>query len=150
VASDELNRIQARRATLYHATLNLEQAVGSPTGDLGTWRARTLSAVHELRERIVDHKRQTEEPGEFLDMIAQQAPHLVNAAKKLEAEHDDLIVHATQLHDMIERLRPTDETSAAGAIRQSALRLMGRLVNHRQQGADLVYLAYNEDLGSAG
>jgi hemerythrin-like domain-containing protein len=109
-----------------------------------------LTATQELAKRISDHAQEAEAPGEFLDLIATQAPHLISAAKKLEAEHADLTSYATDLLDMVERLTPTDKPSAAEAIRQSALQLMGLLVRHRQQGADLVYLAYNEDLGSSG
>ena len=150
MTSDPLHRVQTRRATLYHATLNLEHAMGSPTGDLRKWRSRTLTAAQQLAGRITEHTQQAEAPGEFLDMITTQAPHLINAAKKLEAERDNLTRHATDLVDMIERLTPTDKPSTADAIRQSALQLMGLLVRHRQQGADLVYLAYNQDLGSSG
>lgn len=150
MADEELHRVRSRRDTLYHATLNLEQAMGSPTGDLRKWRARSLAAAQDLKDRLEDHKRQTEEPGEFLDVVTKQAPHLVNAAKSVEAEHDELISEATDLVDMLERLGSAAKPSAAEAIRQAALELMGLLVHHRQQGADLVYLAYNEDLGSPG
>lgn len=150
MTSDPLHRVQTRRTTLYHATLDLEHAIGLPTGDLQNWRSQTLTAARQLADRITEHTRQAEAPGEFLDLVTTQAPHLVNAAKKLEAEHDNLTRHSVDLLDMIERLNPTDGLSTAEEIRRSALQLMGLLIRHRQQGADLIYLAYNEDLGSSG
>lgn len=88
MTSDPLHRVQTRRTTLYHATLDLEHAIGLPTGDLQNWRSQTLTAARQLADRITEHTRQAEAPGEFLDLVTTQAPHLVNAAKKLEAEHD--------------------------------------------------------------
>ncbi len=150
MTSDPLHRVHARRATLYHATLDLEHAIGLPTGDLTNWRSHALPAAQTLADRITEHAHQAEAPGEFLDLVTTQAPHLVNAAKKLETEHDTLTRHAADLLTMIEQLDPTDDASTAEEIRQSALQLMGLLIRHRQQGADLIYLAYNEDLGSSG
>jgi hypothetical protein len=145
-----LGGVQRRRQSLYRATLALEAAVSSPTGDFNAWRSRALAAAGQLHEQILVHVAESEQPGEFLDSITTQAPHLVSAAKKLASEHHDLILGASDLVARIEALPPTAEGAAAQPVRNAALELMGRLVRHRQRGTDLVYLAYGEDLGSDG
>lgn len=149
--AEELAGVQRRRRqSLYHATLALEAAVSSPTGDLALWRTRVSAATPELHDCILAHVAESEQPGKFLDSITAHAPHLISAAKKLTLGHHDLNMNVTDLVDQIGALSPTAEHAAAEGIRSDALALMGALVRHRQRGTDLVYLAYGEDLGSGG
>lgn len=108
------------------------------------------TAAVELHTAIVAHVAESEQPGEFLDSITTQAPHLISAAKKLASEHHDLLIAASDLIDRVSALDPSTEPSDAEPVRQAALQLMGSLVRHRQRGTDLVYLAYGEDLGTSG
>lgn len=148
--AEELNAIQRRRRSLYQATLGLEAGISSPTGNLRLWRDRVHAAAVELHTAIAAHVSESEQPGEFLDSITTQAPHLISAAKKLASEHQDLLIAASNLITRIDTLDPSTEPSAAEPVRHAALQLMGSLVRHRQRGTDLVYLAYGEDLGTSG
>lgn len=148
MGSSDIERIRGRRTSLYRATLNLELAAAAPTGDIRRWCSRTGDAATELAACIEAHARETEQPGDFLDTIAREAPHLVNAAKQLESEHVELIERAHKLEVAVQGFDSGAEPlAAADAIRRDALELMGRLIRHRQRGADLIYLMYNEDLG---
>lgn len=147
---DELEGVQRRRQSLYRATLGLEAAISSPTGDLAVWRHRVLIASSELHEGIIAHVAESEQPGQFLDSVTAHAPHLISAAKKLTAEHQDLLLAARDLVDRADRLDPTGDPSAAEQLRDKSLHLMGSLIRHRQRGTDLVYLAYGQDLGASG
>lgn len=148
--AEELNAIQRRRRSLYQATLGLEAGISSPTGNVGLWRDRVHAAAVELHSAIVAHVSESEQPGEFLDSITMQAPHLISAAKKLASEHQDLLIAASNLITQVDTLDPGTEPVDAEPIRHAALQLMGSLVRHRQRGTDLVYLAYGEDLGTSG
>lgn len=148
--AEELEAIQRRRRSLYQATLGLEAGISSPTGNVRLWRDRVHTAAVEMHTAIVAHVAEAEQPGEFLDSITSQAPHLISAAKKLASEHHDLLIAASDLIDQVSALDPGAEPSDAEPIRQAALQLMGSLVRHRQRGTDLVYLAYGEDLGTSG
>lgn len=149
-----VERVKGRRQTLYHATLRLEIALGTPCADLPRWRERVLPAAADLAAQIDAHIRESEQPGEFLHSITEKAPHLVHAAQQLEAEHGDLSERAGALVEGLQQLDwrqgRTDASQAAEPLRELALQLMGSLIRHRQRGADLMYLAYNEDLGSSG
>jgi len=148
--AEELQGVQRRRSSLYHATLGLEAALSSPTGNLARWQDRALAASLALHDAIVAHVADSERPGEFLDSITTRAPHLIAAAKRLIDEHEVLVSSADELVRQVKSIDTTADASIADNIRDHALELMGRLVRHRQRGTDLVYAAYGEDLGSSG
>jgi hypothetical protein len=49
--------------------------------------------------------------------------------------------------DLLTRVRPPLTAGDVDAIRALATALLGRLARHRQHGADLIYQAYQVDLG---
>jgi hypothetical protein len=146
----ELDRVRGRRSTLYHATLVLEEALAGPSGDLGRWWSNALVAARALGERITEHIEESERPGEFLDSIASEAPRLVNSTRQLVVEHGELGARVGALIQMLDKAPPVGQEEVVDEIREAGLGLLGLLVRHRQKGADLSYLAYQEDLGSSG
>ncbi|MEZ5407678.1 MAG: hypothetical protein R2761_06610 [Acidimicrobiales bacterium] len=154
MARDELERVKDRRASLYRATLALEEALAAPAGDLGQWCKAANEAASDMADRIAEHIESSERPGEFLSSIVEAAPHLVNATRKLIDEHGLMREAAAELIGLLSAPpSPSDaegEAEVAESIREAGLRLMGLVVRHRQKGADLSYAAYQEDLGSSG
>ena len=117
--------------------------------------ARVSEAARSLVVGIEGHATESAAPGEFLSNIATDAPHLTNAAQHLFDEHPALIERSRALVELVESSgRAVAEhgsaTDLAHEIRERGLELLAVLVRHRQRGADLMFLAYNEDLGSAG
>jgi hypothetical protein len=64
----------------------------------------------------------------------------------LKAEHPEM---RSAISQMIERLQatPVGASWPLGEARDDLQRLLGRVVKHRQLGADLVWEAYNLDIG---
>ena len=76
------------------------------------------------------------------------APHLGAKARRLREEHPVITAALTEAASLL-AIPPADE-EAADAARDGLQRLMGRIVRHRQHGADLVWEAYAIDIGGAG
>ncbi len=155
MTGQEIERVRGRRASLYRTTLELENALSSPAADFGPWSARVLEAARSVVDCIAAHAAESEAPGEFLSNIATDSPHLSNAAKHLKDEHPALIERSLAYVQLIssfgdgafETEPPPD---AAEVVRERGLEVLALIVRHRQRGADLMFLAHNEDLGSAG
>lgn len=155
MTGQEIERVRGRRASLYRTTLELEHALSSPAADFGPWSDRVLEAASSVVDCIAAHAAESEAPGEFLSNIATDAPHLAHAAKHLQDEHPVLMERSHAYVQLIESFRggafkdgaPPD---AAEVVRERGLEVLALIVRHRQRGADLMFLAHNEDLGSAG
>ena len=136
-----------RRADLHHALVDVERAISSPAaGRLDTWTGDVVKRLSILLDSIDEHIEVTERPEGLYEEILHLAPRLSTQVDRLRAEHPALRAGTTEL---IERLHstaigrgwPLDEA------RDDAQRLLGKIVKHRQGGADLVWEAYNLDIG---
>jgi len=64
--------------------------------------------------------------------------------QRLRSQHLDISASADELMDL---LTPPLADTVVDDARESGMTLLGRLVRHRQAGADLVYEAYQSDVG---
>ena len=137
-----------RRRELREALVAFEDALSSPIGDRVTWRAEVADALETLGHAFEDHVKETEARGGLYDEMSDIAPHVGAKASRLREEHPAitaaLVAASTRL-----AAPPADEADA-DAARDDLQRLMGRIVRHRQHGADLVWEAYAIDIGNAG
>jgi hypothetical protein len=136
-----------RRADLHQALVVVEKAISSPAaGRQDQWAADVAKRLTGLRDAIDEHIGVTERPNGLYDEIRARAPRLANAVQQLQEEHAPMREATTET---IERL----ETTGVGDVwplpqaRDDLQRLLGRVVKHRQLGADLVWEAYNLDIG---
>jgi hypothetical protein len=88
----------------------------------------------------------TERPQGLYEEIAQRAPRLAGKIERLREEHPELRDGTQQLIARLETT-PIGDLWELPAARDDLQRLLGRLVRHRQLGADLVWEAYNLDIG---
>lgn len=143
----QLDAVRTRREALYEAVVGLEDALATPVGDGTKWRLRVAMAVDHATIRIEEHATQTESPGGFLDKVTQEHPQLQRRVNQLKVDHERLEKEADALRltvSLIEDDRIPDE---AVAIRNQAIDLLGQLTRHRQRGSDLIYEAYQVDIG---
>jgi hypothetical protein len=136
-----------RRADVHHALVDVERAISSPAaGRLDTWTGNVVKRLSILLDSIDEHIEVTEQPEGLYEEILHRAPRLSSQVDRLRAEHPTLRAGTAEL---IERLHST----AIGRgwpleeARDDAQRLLGKIVKHRQRGADLVWEAYNLDIG---
>ncbi|HEU4527096.1 MAG TPA: hypothetical protein VFT80_04130 [Actinomycetota bacterium] len=135
------------RVDIHDALVAAEEALSGPaSGREDAWAREVVGALAHLRETIEDHIEVTERPGGLYDEILQNAPRMATAVQRLREEHPAL---RDATSDAIARLRttPIGTTWSLEDARDDIQRLFGNVVRHRQHGADLVWEAYNLDIG---
>ena len=136
-----------RRADLHAALVEVEEAISGPAlGREGAWSAEVSQALKELRRTIDEHVEGAERTGGLYDEIIARAPRLYGTIERLKAEHPLMRNRTTELIAQLETT-PVGEAWALDDARDELQRLLGRIVRHRQLGADLVWEAYNLDIG---
>ena len=139
-----LEAVRRRRAELRESMNALEEALAAPApGRPIAWAERVHIALVELCADFREHIDVTEGPHGLYRGLLTTAPRLSNAAARLTREH-------AQIRDLVEDLlaqvsRP--DVHDADGIRDLGTALLGKLVRHRQRGSDLVYEAYEADIG---
>jgi hypothetical protein len=136
-----------RRADLHLALVAVEQAISRPAiGREADWAKDVLRDLEEFGRTISEHIEVTERPDGLYDEIAAKAPRLSNKIGRLREEHP-VLRDAT--NELVTKLRTTGIGDAwpLDQARDDLQRLLGRLSRHRQLGADLVWEAYNLDIG---
>ena len=142
-----LDEVVRRRADLYQAILGLERDAARPAvAREDEWVEGVLGALAELEHEIADHIDITERPDGLYDEIVEAAPRLSRSVQVLREEHPDMQAAAAALRSMLEDRRDTVSVDDA---RDEIAHVLGRLVKHRQHGADLLWEAYNLDTGGA-
>jgi hypothetical protein len=149
--SSEMSRALAetaqRRADLRDALLQVEQATSRPAvGRESDWTKEVVLRLEGLAHAIEEHVEVTERPQGLYDEISAKAPHLSGKIDRLREEHPAL---RDGTADLLTRLQTSGigEHWPLATARDDLQRLLGRLVRHRQLGADLVWEAYNLDIG---
>jgi hypothetical protein len=137
-----------RRRELREALVAFEGALSSPRRDVETWRRAVVERLDGLQSAFAEHVLETEQPGGLYDEMALLAPHVSPRARRLREEHPRVSAALDEAKGRLEAGLPAD--ADVDAIRDDLQRLMGRIVRHRQGGADLVWEAYAVDIGAAG
>jgi hypothetical protein len=139
---DGLRRV---RAELAGSMAALEQALAAPTpGRHAAWAERVDVALVELSADFGEHVAVTEGSDGLHDAVVDAAPRLSNSVRRLAGEHTTI---RGLIADLLQRVRPPAAAGDVEAIRDLGTALLGRLARHRQIGADLIYQAYQVDLG---
>jgi hypothetical protein len=147
IESDSLEAVRARRGDLHRALLDLEQALaGAAPGRAQAWADSVRATLVRVRETFAAHLDVTEGAGGLYQEVLAHAPRLAGAVNRLQHEHAEI---ADALDEVDRRLADpmSDDESWVESIRTAAVTLMGLLVRHRQRGADLVYVAYDVEIG---
>jgi hypothetical protein len=140
-----LDALRRLRAELGGAMAALEQALAAPrSGRHAAWAERVDVALVELSADFGEHVTMTEESDGLHDAVLGVAPRLSNAVRRLVDEHT---VIKGLVEDLLSRVRAPVAPEEVDTIRELGTALLGRLTRHRQHGADLIYQAYEVDLG---
>jgi Hemerythrin HHE cation binding domain len=145
--SDALEAARARRGELHRALLDLERALaGAAPGRAQAWADPVRATLVRVRETFAAHIDVTEGANGLYQEVLAQAPRLSAAVNRLQHEHADIASAVAEVENRLDD--PTSDADAwVESIRDAAVRLMGLLVRHRQRGADLVYEAYDVEIG---
>jgi hypothetical protein len=144
----ELADVRMRRAGLKAAMSGLELALASPAPNRLLWVDGVCDSLRALHEVWTRHIVETEAPGAFLDELVSEAPRLSTPASRLRREHSDILAIITRAEKhMTLPPAPDDYERWVDDVRAELTALIVSLAKHRQRGADLVYEAYDVDIG---
>lgn len=140
-----LEKLRLRRAELRESMGALEQALAAPTADrTGIWAGRVNVALVELSADFLEHIDITEGPEGLYPGVLTTAPRLSSTVASLTREHVEIKGMADRL---MTRMSEPMVTADVDDVRELATALIAKLSRHRQRGADLVYEAYETDIG---
>ncbi|QGN58320.1 hypothetical protein [Nostocoides sp. HKS02] len=142
-----LDRVRAHRAELRDSVAAVDEALASPIARGGAWRERVRAALAELAHDFQDHIDLTEGPGGLYDSVRRGDPRLVGQVRRLMREHER---YREDIAAYLAVLEHGGTMADLPMFREEVTSLVGQLVRHRQKGADLVYEAYDVDLGGSG
>jgi hypothetical protein len=138
-----LEELRRHRAELRESMSALEDALASPAvSDGSRWTQRVEAALAEVAGDFRAHVDITEGPSGLHVELLEASPRLAGAVADLTRDH---LLIGGRIDDLLTRVAGPDGT--ADDVRTAATALLGRLVRHRQRGADLVFEAYEFDIG---
>lgn len=125
-----------------------EAALASPAvGRTPEWTRSVEAALKHLDTCVTEHVAATEGPTGFHAEIVTAAPRLHHGVKVLVADH-------RRIAESLDHLRRATNHARTNAhvrgIREHGTAVLAVLAKHRQRGADLIYEAYQCDLGGDG
>lgn len=138
--------VRARRAELGESMRALDEALAVPIGLGPYWRRRVRAALTELAHDVREHIALTESEGGLYDDLRVRAPRLASRIDSLAADHAHFLAEVDRLLDERDEGLTGD---AVTAHREAATELVSRLTRHRQRGSDLIYEAYEVDIGGS-
>jgi hypothetical protein len=123
-------------------------AISSPAaGRAPEWATQVAKAVVGVRDAFEQHVIVTEKPGGLYEEIMERAPRLAGTVKRLQDEHPTITESVATLVERLESGEVESDAWPPDNARNDLQRLIGAVVRHRQKGADLVWEAYNVDIG---
>lgn len=136
---EALEAARERRIELKHAMSALEVAAAGAVGD-PSWADGLRSALTDMRDAFDAHVEEVEAADGLLAEVMTDCPRLSSRVERLRDDHPTLSGRIDACRARLDEPDPAE-------IRSEVLDLLVALVRHRHAGADLVYDAYNVDIG---
>jgi hypothetical protein len=137
-----LSSVAAQRSELRHGMGALEQALAAPA-IRPTWAVRVYTALAELDHDLNVHVSVTEGEEGLYSRVLVDAPRLAAAVHRLTAEHGTM---RSTLDDLLKATEDADGADVE-AVREAGTAMLALIAHHRQAGGDLLYEAYQSDIG---
>lgn len=145
VREPDLDELRRRRAELFASVKSLRQALDAPSlPDPASWITQVRTARDSLVADFHTHVEITEGTGGLYSDVIVTTPRLIRAVERLVSEHDMI---SLLLQDLAAQADRTPSAQLTAELRQRGNVLLDRMARHRQRGADLVYEAYETDIG---
>jgi hypothetical protein len=141
----ELDAVRIRRAELREALGRLERALAAPAkGRAVIWGEGVHASAVRMSDDFGSHVEVTEGPGGLHQSILAGDLRLANAVQSLTAEHAQM---AEEIAALVAGSAAPVTADDVEELREKGTKLLGDLIRHRQRGADLIYEAYETDIG---
>lgn len=144
----ELDAVMLRRAELRETLTYLEHCLAAPAfGRAVVWGEAVHDALTTVAADFAAHVDVTEGAGGLHESIVSADVRLSNAVDALTAEHATI---AREIAGLVADSAPPVVEADVDALRERGTRLLTTLSKHRQRGADLIYEAFEADIGGMG
>jgi len=141
----DLDTVRRRRAELSDSIAMVRAALAEPVDSPVVWGERVQQEVARLALDFVEHIDVTEGVGGLHESITESAPRLSRAVDILTAEHDET---EADIAELVQATEPPVMARDVETIKVRGTLLLDSLIKHQQRGADLVYEAFEQDLGA--
>jgi hypothetical protein len=146
--SPALQEAAKRRQTLHEALVALEFAISSPAaGRIPEWTGQVTKEVTAVRDAWDQHVDTTEKPSGLYEEIVGTSPRLAGTIQRLRDEHPEITEAVGEMLARLEQVEIGGLPWPLDDARDDLQRFIGKVIRHRQKGADLVWEAYNVDIG---
>lgn len=143
-----LKEAARRRKTLHETLVALEFATSSPAaGRIPDWTAHVVKEITAVRDAWDQHVEHTEKPEGLYEEIVTMSPRLSGTIDRLRGEHPEITEAVGEMLARLEEVEIGGLPWPLDDARDDLQRLIGKVIRHRQKGADLVWEAYNVDIG---
>jgi len=140
-----LEDLRRHRAELRESMVALEDALAAPaTADHTRWAQRVHVALVELSGDFREHIDSRFQRQQLFRCFHESAPRLTGAVARLTGEHGLI---RGQVDNVLARVTAPAVIEDVDRVRDLGTALLGRLVRHRQRGSDLIFDAYDFDIG---
>ena len=134
-----------QRERLRDALIAFEDALSSAgPRRAAAWAEGVVQCILRVEAEFHSHVDFTEQEDGLYDDILESAPRLAHRIDQLRQEHNEITIALSDCLTRVELVPNTAHADWVSARREECNALLGRLVRHRQRGADLVYEAYSE------
>jgi hypothetical protein len=141
----ELQAVRVRRAELRESLNAMERVLAAPArGRAVIWGEGVHASLVAIADDFGAHVEVTEGPDGLHQSILAGDLRLANAVGALTAEHGEI---AEEIAGLVADSEAPVTPDDVDDLRERATRLLGHLIRHRQRGADLIYEAYDTDIG---
>lgn len=141
-SADSHRRIATRRRDLYEAMQQLEASAARASG-LEDWAQQVEEALANMESSLERHVEEIEAKDGLFAQVIDRAPHLSSAVDSLRQEHEEML---NQCRDALDFA--ASGGSAPTTLRRKILDMLELITIHRQTGAELLFDAYNVDVGT--
>ena len=134
-----------QRERLRDALVAFEDALSSAgPRRAAAWAEGVVQCILRVEAEFHSHVDITEQEDGLYDDILEVAPRMSHRIDQLRQEHNEITVALSDCLTRVELVPNTAHADWVAARRDDCNALLGRLVRHRQRGADLVYEAFSE------
>jgi hypothetical protein len=146
---DAIEGVRLRREGLRSAMSALERALAAPAPTrVDDWRDGVRDSLTSLHDVWTRHIVETEAPGAFLDELVDEAPRLSTPAARLRREHSEILGVINRAEKWLDQVLLDDDHDVwVDGLRADLTTMLCSLAHHRQRGADLIFAAYDVDIG---
>jgi hypothetical protein len=140
-----LTHLRRRRHELRRSMSALEHALASPVStDAADWAAAVRGSLLDLASDLRVHITITEGPDGLYAELERHAPRLAGTVEQLIREH---LAITRQVEQLLQLTDEAEDGQHVGLVRRLGVELFVGLMHHRQRDADVVFEAYDFDVG---